>query len=369
MHSSNSSTDVSDKYKKFVAEKKKRCAELASGYTPQKRLLEKIMISIFLILFFISLFQIVSVAHFASSEDAQVGHTIRVVTQHDTLVSRSTVWLTIVVGFVLGMLSADFFSGCVHWFADTFCTKETAVLGPLIRSFREHHVDQQAITRHDVIESNGDNCMFGNLLLLAGRVTCLSLWWEVPVVPTVGALQMCGAVSGAISSMLGLAPNTNHTISLLSLFLLTWSTSFALMFALTNQIHKWSHQYSVPVWVKWLQDCRIILHRKDHMVHHTNPFDRYYCITTGWMNPVLSVTGFWRGLEFVIETCSGGSMKPRADDMKWTSHMKILEETPEIHHSHLTRPPSTSLPIHFQASSASPRPTFHISRATQSIRH
>mmetsp|Transcript_3896 Transcript_3896/g.14714 ORF Transcript_3896/g.14714 Transcript_3896/m.14714 type:complete len:368 (+) Transcript_3896:192-1295(+) len=312
-------SSVSDKYKKFVAEKKQRCAELASGYTAEKRMLEKIMISIFLVLFFFSLFQIFTVAWLSAGKDTVSHH------QHNAAlsvlvlfsgeaVSRPMVWSTILFGFILGMLSADFFSGCVHWFADTFCTKETAILGPLIRSFREHHVDQQAITRHDVIESNGDNCMFGNLLLIAGRVTCLSLWWKVPALPLAAAVLYSSHV----------------TISLASLFLLTWATSFALMFALTNQIHKWSHQYSVPAWVKLLQDCRIILHRKDHMVHHTNPFDRYYCITTGWLNPVLNVTGFWRALEFIFESFSGGSMRPRADDMKWTSHMKILEDTPDI---------------------------------------
>jgi hypothetical protein len=36
------------------------------------------------------------------------------------------------------------------------------------------------------------------------------------------------------------------------------------------------------------QNCGLILSRKNHGVHHRPPFDKYYCITTGWLNPVLA---------------------------------------------------------------------------------
>jgi ubiquitin-conjugating enzyme E2 variant len=83
-------------------------------------------------------------------------------------------WVLMVSSCVLSMTLADLFSGLVHWGADTWGTLETPLVGQtFIRSFREHHVDPFQITRHDMIETNGDNCMLAAVPLAV--VACVKI--------------------------------------------------------------------------------------------------------------------------------------------------------------------------------------------------
>jgi ubiquitin-conjugating enzyme E2 variant len=49
--------------------------------------------------------------------------------------------------------------------------------------------------------------------------------------------------------------------------------------------------------VRWLQSTRLVLRPDHHQIHHTKPFNMHYCITNGWLNPLLNKIGFFRGLE------------------------------------------------------------------------
>ena len=154
-----------------------------------------------------------------------------------------------------------------------------------IRPFREHHIDPVAITRHDVIETNGDNCLvtLPFLMILAyftsvQTVDQFSYWY------------------------------TSYCFSM----------SSVLFVSFTNQFHKWSHTYNgLPKWVEFLQRFHIILPKAHHRVHHIAPHETYFCITTGWLNYPLEKLGFWSKLEYVIETLTG--IKPRTDDLMWIS--------------------------------------------------
>ncbi|KAK3918053.1 Plasmanylethanolamine desaturase [Frankliniella fusca] len=193
-------------------------------------------------------------------------------------------WTTVVFAALCGIITADFASGLVHWGADSWCSVDLPIIGKnFLRPFREHHIDPTSITRHDFIETNGDNFML--------TIPCLArMFWDF-----------------LTKSNEDVQNNFSWTCYL---FLL------AIFVAMTNQIHKWSHTYfGLPKWVVWLQDHHIILPRLHHRIHHVAPHETYFCITTGWLNWPLEKIQFWPFLEWMITSLTG--YKPRTDDFKW----------------------------------------------------
>lgn len=255
--------DASLKSYKDKFDKKKNAEILAGKYTKSKRAVETVCITLYIIFFTIALSRTV------------------------VLFSANNLWV-VLCSFVLSMLVADFFSGIMHWGADTYGSLETPVFGQsIIRSFREHHVVPTAICHHDFIEANGDNCAI-----------------TLPVIILT-------------------AFNTFDQDNLYALFVHNFLLFTAFWAALTNQIHKWSHTYKLPYYVTLLQDYGIIISKRDHAVHHRNPFDKYYCITNGWLNPVLANIQFWKSLENVITYVTGAVA--REDDHLWTGISAKLE--------------------------------------------
>jgi len=236
--------------------RKENAAILASQYTSSKRYGEIISVTSFIVFFSISICKLILHLSFDNG------------------------WI-IIAAASLAMILADLFSGLVHWGADTWGTLETPFVGKtFIRSFREHHVDPFQITRHDWIETNGDNCML-----------------------TVPALLFL--------SFLPIEENNQKDF-----FIVSFITMMALWVSITNQIHKWAHTLKPSSTVSSFQELKIILSRKNHQIHHHTPFDRYYCITTGWLNPLLGSIGFWKRIENTITWITGES--PRQDDAYWT---------------------------------------------------
>jgi hypothetical protein len=159
--------------------------------------------------------------------------------------------LPLVVGALAGYLLADLVSGSVHWIADRFFDPRTPILGPaLIAPFREHHADPSAMTRHDFFEISGNNG-------LATIPLALGLLFAPP--PTTRPMQTVVA-----------------TIAF-----------FGLSIIATNQLHCWAHAANPPRLVRWLQRCGLILSPERHLRHHQARHDRAYCVTSGWLNPIL----------------------------------------------------------------------------------
>jgi plasmanylethanolamine desaturase len=164
----------------------------------------------------------------------------------------------------IGLLVADLVSGMAHWAGDTLMREDTPVVGPhFIRPFREHHTDPKAITRHDFTETNGNNC--------------------------IASMPMLGAVAPVMPADTGLGFYACALVFFTSVFLFG-----------TNQFHKWAHADQVPRLARFLQRWGLILPPSHHGVHHAAPHDKYYCITVGWMNPILHWLRFFRALEWSI---------------------------------------------------------------------
>ncbi len=171
-------------------------------------------------------------------------------------------WWALPFALVLGILCADFATGAIHWFGDRFFQETTPVLGDaLIRPFREHHVDPQAMVRHGLLELHGNSA--------------------IPVVAAVGAAQFFGGGAATpFSSAFG-----------------AWLVIFCATSMATNQFHMWAHAESVPPTVRWLQGRGVILSPARHAVHHCGKFDRSYCMTSGFLNPLLDRINFFGRLE------------------------------------------------------------------------
>jgi plasmanylethanolamine desaturase len=190
------------------------------------------------------------------------------------------VWL-VSAALVLGWLAADFISGFVHWMGDTWGSVNMPVLGKaFIHPFREHHVDPKAITRHNFLETNGNNCL-------------VSLPALLPVV------------------FIPIGPDAfGHLFLAMCVFAMT------IWVLLTNQIHKWAHMDTPPKWVKAMQKARLFLDPGHHGIHHTAPYDTHYCITTGAWNPLLARIRFFRHVERLVTRLTG--LVPRREDADLT---------------------------------------------------
>lgn len=242
--------------------------QVLGNYTPQKRAMDIIDTCLFGILFVFAFYNLA------------------------VNVRMSNLWLS-ALAFVLSMLFSDFCSGLLHWGADTWGTFDTPFVGPtFIRSFREHHVTPTAMCKHDVFETNGDNCLA-----------------TLPVL----ILMILKDTRDADANVL------NWPFFVLNFWVWT-----CLWVALTNQFHSWSHMQNPPLLAVILQKTGLILSPNTHRKHHQMPFDRNYCITNGWLEPVLTYFDFWRRAEVLIEKYTG--MIPREDDKKWTG---ISDQQPD----------------------------------------
>lgn len=189
-----------------------------------------------------------------------------------------TLILAIMIGLPLAWVLADFVSGLVHWFADTYGADDTPLFGPwLIRPFRQHHVYPRDICTHGLVLAIGNSCTLA-----------------VPF------------QAGVLYLML-----TEDEVSITRAFLSFVFNLFTIAMVATNVLHKWAHAEKTNWLISRLQRSRVFLSTEHHNLHHTRPFDSHYCITNGWLNPLLQKIQFFRGLEWMLSKIN---IKPSANE-------------------------------------------------------
>ncbi len=180
------------------------------------------------------------------------------------LVAGTSPWLAL-PAFLVGYLLADLMSGTAHWFCDTFFAEDTPIIGQsVIQPFRDHHVHPQRITQYRFVEQDTAN-FFLMLPPLA-----IAFWLGAPRPGSIAALV-------GWCCLLGLAGG-----------------SFC-----TNLFHKWAHVPEPPAAARWLQATGLILDAERHRLHHSD-YSRGFCVTSGWMNPLLDALRFFPRLERVV---------------------------------------------------------------------
>ena len=170
---------------------------------------------------------------------------------------------SLLLAIPLGIVAGDFVSGLVHWFADTYFTEDTPIIGrSLVKPFRLHHIYPRDICTHNLVEIAGNVC----ILAVPVLSMCLYLLWLLPESGWLAFKVVCIAI-------------------------------VAITTVATNQFHKWAHQEDPSSFARWLQRTRLVLNPSHHQKHHTAPFNLHYCITNGWLNPLLNKIQFFRRME------------------------------------------------------------------------
>jgi len=174
---------------------------------------------------------------------------------------KSNIWILLVLPVVI--LAIDFLSGFVHWFFDTQVQPSSTFLGRIAIDFLDHHIRPRRTVDVGFFMSAWRPAVMVSLpfltfaLLLKGNplASAVALW--------IGCLSM-----------------------------------------LVPQTHKLAHHPVPGRLAATFQSARLMIQPGSHQKHHADN-KQSFCVFTGWFNPILDKSGFWRRMERFFATMRG----------------------------------------------------------------
>jgi len=185
----------------------------------------------------------------------------------------------------LAYWTSDLGTGIFHWSVDNYGSKATPLLGGVIDAFQGHHKYPWTITKRQWANNVHTTCV-------------------APLVFTTPTLLLNDRATDLI--FVGV---------------------FTSLIVLSQQFHAWSHmkKSELPPLVLKAQDMGLLVGRRDHGQHHKSPFEGHYCIVSGYWNPILDGSGFFRALEQAVFKATGTAPRCWSDDVEFI----VQESAPE----------------------------------------
>ena len=187
----------------------------------------------------------------------------------------------VAAALLVGLFLADWFSGLVHWSYDTWMDENTYSFERAVCIAREHHVYPHHIVGYGFRDHVAYSCWPAAVFI--GPLLIGLCVWATPSVPVYLAVLMITQVI------------------------------FLMLFG--SHAHLLGHRKSDSRVLQALQRAHMLITPQYHRVHHSGKHEDRYCVINGWANVVCDRVGFWRAVEWLIQTLTGAV--PRRSDHDW----------------------------------------------------
>lgn len=165
-------------------------------------------------------------------------------------------WIPLQVFFL--WCAADFITGVIHWWEDTYGNPNWKILGKYVVEPNLVHHKQP----HKLLEGSYWNRI--NTSFYAATIIGGGLW---------------------------------------AVDLLSWRIIVCLLFCTQgNEVHAMSHRPDriTNKFIHFLQKIGLFQSKKMHRWHHKAPYETNFCVMTDFCNPILNKINFWGKLEWLI---------------------------------------------------------------------